>query len=96
MVSTPHILPALGMDVKRTEPIGGTSTCCIPFFALIEALIFAAAAAAAAAAFTSLPPMLSAPFDSIGTGLRLLPASPSPLAGERERRSKRDFRAGSV
>ena len=31
--------------IERTERIGGTSTCCIPFFACKDALIFAAAAA---------------------------------------------------
>jgi len=78
-----------------TERIGGTSTCCMPFFALIEALILAAAAAAAAAASA-----LSVPFAGVSTlfaiGLRLRRASDSLRAGERDLRSKRDFRGGSA
>lgn len=65
----------------------------MPFFALIEALIFAAAAAAAAAAaffFSELPGD-----SAVLMGLRDLCDSESLRPGERDLRSKRDLRAGS-
>lgn len=71
--------------------MGGTSTCCTPFFALSEALILAAAAAAAAAA--SFLPSLE---PGLRMGLRDLREGSESLAeGERERRSKRDLRGAS-
>lgn len=71
--------------------MGGTSTCCTPFFALSEALILAAAAAAAAAA--SFLPSLE---PGLRMGLRdLREGSESLVEGERERRSKRDLRGAS-
>lgn len=74
-----------------TARMGGTSTCCGPFFALSVALIFAAAAAAAAAA--SFLPSAEA---GLRMGLRdLRMGSAFRSTGERERRSKRDLRGAS-
>ena len=65
----------------------------MPFFAWMEALIFAAAAAAIeAASFLSALLGLST---LLATGLRERCVSASLRAGERDRRSNRDFLAGS-
>lgn len=74
--------------------IGGTSTCWIPFFAWICALILAAAAAAAAAASVTLAFFCSA-LEGLSEaprpiGLRVRRESGSLLEGDRERRSKRE------
>lgn len=66
----------------------------MPFFALIEALIFAAAAAAAAVA--SFLSMLLGLSTLLASGLRDRCASDSPFAGDLDLRSKRDLRAGSA
>lgn len=78
---------------EHTERIGGTSTCWMPFFAWICALILAAAAAAAAAAsvtlafFSAFAGLSEAPRPM---GLRVRRDSGSRLDGDRERRSKRE------
>src|SRR5690242_2663733 len=56
--------------VRRTERMGGTSTCWMPFFAWICALILAAAAAAAAAALFFMPALDGLSVASRATGLR--------------------------
>ena len=71
--------------------MGGTSTCCTPFFALNDAFIFAAAAAAFSAASFLL-------FSEFGDWIGLLDlreGSASLPPGERDLRSKRDLRGGS-
>jgi hypothetical protein len=88
-----------GADMSLTERIGGTSTCWMPFFAWICALILAAAAAAAAAALFLVRPAADGLSDaSRATGLRARSASDSRLEGERERRSvsKRERAGRSV
>lgn len=99
-----------GVRAVRTERMGGTSTCWMPFFAWICALILAAAAAAAAAfALTAAAAGLSVPAPpapapapasiepSRAIGLRSRCASDSRRDGERDRRSvsKRDRLGGS-
>jgi hypothetical protein len=84
---------------KRTERIGGTSTCWMPFFAWICALILAAAAAAAAAAlFLVVPAVEGLSVASRAIGLRARCGSDSRREGERERRSvsKRERAGRSV
>jgi hypothetical protein len=84
---------------KLTERIGGTSTCWMPFFAWICALILAAAAAAAAAAlFLVVPAVEGLSEASRAMGLRARCDSGSRLGGERERRSvsKRERAGRSV
>lgn len=80
--------PAAVRQWKRTERIGGTSTCWMPFFAWICALILAAAAAAfAAASFLKLDDAgLSVPSRAIG--LRARCDSDSLRDGDLERRSE--------
>lgn len=75
--------------------MGGTSTCWMPFFAVMDALILAAAAAAAAAASFLLSPLagLSTLF---ATGLRSRPGSELLRLGDADLLSKRDLRAGSA
>ena len=75
--------------VVCTERIGGTSTCCGPFFDASEALILAAASAAAAAA------LLLSLVAAAGLRLGLVALSESLRAGDRERLSKRLLRGGS-
>jgi hypothetical protein len=87
-----------GTTSRRTERIGGTSTCWMPFFAWICALILAAAAAAAAALFlTMLAAVEGLSVSSRAIGLRARSDSDSRRDGERERRSvsKRE-RVGGV
>jgi hypothetical protein len=84
--------------VALTERIGGTSTCWMPFFAWICALILAAAAAAAAAALFLVPAVDGLSEPSRATGLRARCDSDSRLEGDRERRSvsKRERTGRSV
>lgn len=84
IASSPSLSP-----VVYTERIGGTSTCCGPFFDAREALILAAASAAAAAA------LLLSFAAAVGLRLGLVALSESLRAGERERLSKRLLRGGS-
>jgi len=77
--------------------MGGTSTCWMPFFAWMEALILAAAAAAAAAASCLSSPVPDpSTLAATAVGLRSRCGSESLRVGERDRLSKRDFLAGSV
>jgi hypothetical protein len=82
----------------RTERMGGTSTCWMPFFAWICALILAAAAAAAAALFLT-PALAGLLVASREAGLRSRCDSDSLRVGDRERRSvskrERGARSGS-
>ena len=81
--------PAAVRQWKRTERIGGTSTCWMPFFAWICALILAAAAAAAAAALFLVLALdgLSVSSRVTAGGLRSRCASDSLRDGDLERRS---------
>lgn len=85
--------PAEGLDIER---IGGTSTCWIPFFAWIWALILAAAAAAAAAGSEGLrlAEAEAGLLEARASGLRLLRGSLT-AGGDRDRRSNLDVRFGS-
>ena len=83
--------PAAVRQWKRTERIGGTSTCWMPFFAWICALILAAAAAAAAAALFLVLALdglsVSSRVTAGAGGLRSRCASDSLRDGDLERRS---------
>lgn len=91
---------AFGTGLVAVGRIGGTSTCWMPFFACIEALIRAAAAAAAAAGSAGLLAPSVAGLDTFADfeGLLLRRVSECLLTGDRERLSKREDRliSGSV